>query len=69
MSEMMTPPETEDDQVCRQCGCDDFHSCQDFDDDGKPCPCHWVEEDLCSRCARENEGARRDKREMEDLNE
>ena len=42
--------EDEDPTRCRGCGCDDDHTCQDFDDDGNPKPCHWVEVDLCSAC-------------------
>jgi hypothetical protein len=29
--------------ACRGCGCSDSRACDP--------PCHWVEEDLCSRCA------------------
>ncbi|HUX01558.1 MAG TPA: hypothetical protein VMY35_11320 [Phycisphaerae bacterium] len=38
------------DRVCRQCGCCDDCACYDRQT-GKPC--HWVERDLCSVCARE----------------
>ena len=34
---------------CRVCGCTDHHACYDRDA-GEPC--HWVEDDLCSVCAR-----------------
>ena len=37
------PIETES-QKCRICGCDDMHACEGG--------CYWVEEDLCSECAR-----------------
>ena len=33
---------------CRVCGCTDAHACADGFGD----PCHWVESDLCSQCAR-----------------
>jgi len=33
--------------ACRVCGCTEEHAC--FGRSGEPC--HWVEEDLCSRCA------------------
>ncbi len=32
---------------CRICGCDDEHACETLVG-----PCHWVEPDLCSACAR-----------------
>lgn len=33
-------------RTCRTCGCTDANACVT---DGHPC--HWVEPDLCSRCA------------------
>ncbi|WP_119301111.1 hypothetical protein [Dongia deserti] len=35
---------------CRECGCTDQHAC---DDNGVGC--HWVEPDLCSKCAARDE--------------
>ncbi len=35
-------------QKCRVCGCTDDDCRQCIEAQGKPC--HWVEEDLCSRC-------------------
>jgi len=35
---------------CRVCGCTDQHACFDPATEGG---CFWVEEDLCSVCARE----------------
>jgi hypothetical protein len=37
---------------CRVCGCTEYHPCTD----GDGCRCHWVEWDLCSACARVEEG-------------
>jgi len=39
-------------QKCRVCGCDELHACQT--DEG---PCHWVEDDLCSGCAGDDDVA------------
>lgn len=36
---------------CRVCGCTDDDCSQCVASQGHPC--HWVEEDLCSRCAKE----------------
>ncbi|MDD5703994.1 MAG: hypothetical protein PHU23_18330 [Dehalococcoidales bacterium] len=33
---------------CRVCGCSEFDPCFDENND----PCYWVEEDLCSACAK-----------------
>lgn len=33
--------------ACRACGCTDLHACEGG--------CHWVEQDLCSRCAERDE--------------
>jgi hypothetical protein len=35
---------------CRRCGCTDDRACQT--EDG---PCFWVEDDLCSACATDEE--------------
>lgn len=35
-------------QACRVCACTELGAC---DDDGTGLPCHWVADDLCSRCA------------------
>ena len=45
-------------QICRVCGCTDFNCSQCIDATGKPC--HWVEPDLCSRCAEPQDFSRRD---------
>jgi len=37
--------------VCRQCGCTEYDCNQCIEAQGEPC--HWVEPDLCSRCADE----------------
>lgn len=34
-------------QICRICGCSDMDACVD-EETGEPC--HWVEDDLCSKC-------------------
>lgn len=31
-------------RICRVCGCTDLNAC--------PGPCYWVEDNLCSNCAR-----------------
>lgn len=36
--------------VCRVCGCTNENACQTPDG-----PCHWVEKDLCSACAGNNQ--------------
>ncbi|MDP2623788.1 MAG: hypothetical protein Q8Q29_08325, partial [Actinomycetota bacterium] len=36
-------------QACRVCGCTEGDCSQCVEATGEPC--HWVEEDLCSRCA------------------
>ena len=41
------------DRVCRDCGCTDDNCQQCIEAQGHPC--HWVEENLCSRCATEPE--------------
>ncbi len=38
-----------DQWICRECGCTDDDCSQCIEATGKPC--HWVEPDLCSRCA------------------
>jgi hypothetical protein len=40
------------DPACRVCGCTDDDCTQCYLETGMPC--HWVEEDLCSRCAANN---------------
>ena len=44
-------------QICRVCGCTDFNCSQCIDATGKRC--HWVEPDLCSRCASVEDVSRR----------
>lgn len=39
-------------QTCRVCGCTDDDCSQCIEVQGYPC--HWVEEDLCSRCCKRN---------------
>jgi hypothetical protein len=39
-------------RVCRVCGCTDDDCRQCIEKTGEPC--HWVEDDLCSACAGEN---------------
>ena len=36
-------------KVCRVCGCTDTNCKECIELTG--CPCHWVEQDLCSVCA------------------
>ena len=36
-------------KACRVCGCEDLNACWDEE---MGMPCHWVQEDLCSVCAR-----------------
>ncbi len=36
------------DKKCRVCGCTDLDCRRCVEAQGRPC--HWVEEDLCSRC-------------------
>lgn len=36
---------------CRVCGCSDFDACFDPETGAG---CYWVDEDLCSVCARDN---------------
>ena len=38
-------------RVCRVCGCTDLDCSQCIEAQGYPC--HWVENDLCSRCAQD----------------
>lgn len=38
-------------RACRVCGCTDDDCSQCIEATGEPC--HWVEKDLCSRCADE----------------
>jgi hypothetical protein len=42
---------SEKEKVCRVCGCTDEWCPACIKAQGYPC--HWVEEDLCSRCANE----------------
>jgi len=45
------PPAPPGAQTCRVCGCWDYNACVD-DFAG---PCFWVEGDLCSACATEDQ--------------
>lgn len=38
---------------CRECGCTEYNCQNCVDRTGEPC--HWVEADLCSACAKINE--------------
>jgi hypothetical protein len=40
-------------QECRVCGCSDDDCLQCYQAQGHPC--HWIEDDLCSRCQHEME--------------
>ena len=47
------PKKKEKERTCRICGCTDNDSRQCIKASGSPC--HWVEQDLCSRCQDEIE--------------
>jgi hypothetical protein len=46
-------PKQREERRCRTCGCTDNDCCQCIAKTGRPC--YWVEEDLCSACAEEED--------------